>query len=252
MNDITTRQCRVCGKVWPLTPDYFAQHNVSKVFYRKCNACRLKRWKPPTGRPSPEPGYKRCSKCENDFLETREFFIPDKGCKNGLRPECRGCARPMRYAAERKRLSNPVVRKNRLEKQRESYPIQNAKKRGNPYYLEKRRDEQRRHIDRYLTYNKAWKKRNPERVRIYQSKRRAMVKNAPGGNYKLQDIQKLKQLQSNKCWWCGKELVKYEIDHRIPLFAGGTNYLNNLVLSCCDCNRKKWVKMPYEFNGRLL
>jgi len=50
-----------------------------------------------------------------------------------------------------------------------------------------------------------------------------------------------------RCFYCGKELDiegKYTdnfptIEHITPLAKGGTNNLDNIVLTCFDCNIKK-------------
>lgn len=45
-----------------------------------------------------------------------------------------------------------------------------------------------------------------------------------------------------KCHYCGTALNpfrNFQIDHAIPLSAGGTDDLGNLVGSCRECNRSK-------------
>lgn len=47
--------------------------------------------------------------------------------------------------------------------------------------------------------------------------------------------------QSNKCHYCGK-VLEYEeatVDHFIPRAKGGSNDIENKVLSCGPCNVKK-------------
>ena len=71
------------------------------------------------------------------------------------------------------------------------------------------------------------------------------------------------------CWWCGKqgELLDdvaiydkanpfnkkgfnmFEIDHYLPVSLGGSNELDNLVLSCRKCNRTKHNKY-WTFKGK--
>lgn len=43
------------------------------------------------------------------------------------------------------------------------------------------------------------------------------------------------------CFYCGRRppSVTLEIDHRIPVCAGGLDVLENLVPACWDCNRGK-------------
>jgi 5-methylcytosine-specific restriction endonuclease McrA len=47
---------------------------------------------------------------------------------------------------------------------------------------------------------------------------------------------------TNRCWYCWRSFsknVQRTLDHRLPLSAGGTNAIENLVLSCLECNRRK-------------
>lgn len=41
------------------------------------------------------------------------------------------------------------------------------------------------------------------------------------------------------CHWCHKKLIKYEIDHILPLSLGGTNALSNLCVACPKCNKHR-------------
>jgi len=57
---------------------------------------------------------------------------------------------------------------------------------------------------------------------------------------------KLIMRDGNSCAYCGTENKSLEIDHIIPKSKGGVNDINNLVLSCRDCNSKKDDKLPHE------
>ena len=49
--------------------------------------------------------------------------------------------------------------------------------------------------------------------------------------------------QQWKCGHCGSTLDEtYEVDHRIALYKGGTNEMDNLVALCPHCHRKKTVE----------
>jgi 5-methylcytosine-specific restriction endonuclease McrA len=101
-----------------------------------------------------------------------------------------------------------------------------------------------------LKQNKVYRKRHPDRVRLrrrLQTMRRRAV-----GEVHSKDVALMMKTQKGLCWWCGESLGDtYEIDHIIPVSRGGTNVPNNLVLAHERCNRKKFNKMPWEFNGRL-
>jgi 5-methylcytosine-specific restriction endonuclease McrA len=103
---------------------------------------------------------------------------------------------------------------------------------------------------------KLWKQNNKEKVRLQgrvaQSKRKARLRNAEG-SYTQADVELQHKSQRGKCWWCGDKIKgTYHVDHRIAISRGGTNWPNNICISCQHCNESKHNKMPWEWNGRLL
>jgi len=50
-----------------------------------------------------------------------------------------------------------------------------------------------------------------------------------------------------KCCYCSKENIPLEIEHIIPKSRGGTNRVDNLCLSCRECNQKKGNMTAEEF-----
>ena len=52
---------------------------------------------------------------------------------------------------------------------------------------------------------------------------------------------KAKKRTKNRCWYCGDHIPKGEhtLDHVVPKSAGGKGRMDNLVLCCVTCNRKK-------------
>lgn len=52
---------------------------------------------------------------------------------------------------------------------------------------------------------------------------------------------------NRKCCYCGKENVPLEVEHIIPKSRGGTNRIDNLCLSCHECNQKKGNLTAEEF-----
>lgn len=55
------------------------------------------------------------------------------------------------------------------------------------------------------------------------------------------------------CEWCGKDLVNqdFELDHVYSLGQRGTNTVDNLVVACPDCNRRKSGKHPARFAAEI-
>jgi hypothetical protein len=54
---------------------------------------------------------------------------------------------------------------------------------------------------------------------------------------------------AGRCAWCDAGVVRadFEIDHITPLSRGGVNTLDNLALTCPECNRRKSGKSPATF-----
>lgn len=56
-----------------------------------------------------------------------------------------------------------------------------------------------------------------------------------------------------KCVYCGRKPpeVELEVDHRVPRALGGGDG-DNLVASCRDCNRGKWVTSDQDDDGIVI
>ncbi|MBZ9752997.1 HNH endonuclease [Deinococcus sp. HMF7604] len=60
------------------------------------------------------------------------------------------------------------------------------------------------------------------------------------GSYTPNDIKAKYSLQGGRCYYCKEYLHKaYNIDHKIPLSKGGTNWPANLCVACETCNKRK-------------
>ena len=54
-------------------------------------------------------------------------------------------------------------------------------------------------------------------------------------------------MADGECSYCGKVTSEYELEHIIPLSAGGPNTLSNITVACPQCNRSKHVKNLLEW-----
>ena len=114
-----------------------------------------------------------------------------------------------------------------------------------------------------------WEIAHPEQKQMCVRRHRARKLNAEG-SHTGEDTQRQYDSQHGRCWWCGWKLgpkwnpgeknairrrgkiINWTEDHRIPLTRGGTDWPNNIVIACLDCNFRKHDKTPAEFAGRLL
>lgn len=86
--------------------------------------------------------------------------------------------------------------------------------------------------------------------------RRAKRRGA-AGSFTEEDLLRILRLQKRKCCYCKASLRSgYQIDHIVPLSAGGSNWPANLQLTCRGpCNQRKHSQDPVEFArslGKLL
>jgi len=206
---------------------------------------------------------KPCSLCGKVLPATTEFFIKSKRGLYGLHSFCRECFNA--YKREKRKTSKYQETQHAYNTRpdiRQKY----ADRRRNPEF--KAYEYDYRHTDEYRRKQRVRQALDPRRrerdrartkttkrkavIAVSNNKRRARLIQAEGF-HTTQDIQMLIKTSKGICWWCGEKIIgKLHIDHRIPLAKGGSNWPNNLCVSCQKCNQIKNAKMPHEFNGRLL
>lgn len=100
-----------------------------------------------------------------------------------------------------------------------------------------------------------WEQKNPDAYRIYAQNRRAR-KRSQAGQLSSDIADRLMKLQRGKCAACKSPMNGlHELDHVVPLAAGGEHADGNLQLLCRSCNRSKGTKHPVDFmqsKGMLL
>jgi 5-methylcytosine-specific restriction endonuclease McrA len=82
------------------------------------------------------------------------------------------------------------------------------------------------------------------------SKRKAH-KVANGGSHTAEQLRYLLKRQRNRCHYCKSKLIEWHQEHRIPLSRGGTDNIENIVISCPPCNWRKRDKTEEEFYAFL-
>jgi len=103
--------------------------------------------------------------------------------------------------------------------------------------------------DKASEYARKWRAKNPGASRAQNAKSKAKRLQAPG-EFNNKDVNELFRRQNAKCFYCECKIsrgVSWHVDHFIPLAKGGSNFPENLVLSCAFCNLSKSARLPWEF-----
>jgi 5-methylcytosine-specific restriction endonuclease McrA len=132
------------------------------------------------------------------------------------------------------------------------------RERGRKWYAENRERVLVRSAGRYAEnraalreYRRAYYRSHRDGYYAADMRCRARKANAPG-RHTAADVAAIRAEQGNKCFWCGEPLGRsYHVDHYIPLSKGGSNWPENLDVSCAPCNQSKGDKLPGEFLERV-
>lgn len=112
-----------------------------------------------------------------------------------------------------------------------------------------------RHADSVRAANAKYYANNPEIYRAIRARRRADKQHASIGDIKA--ISKWEKRWRTKrpvaCYWCGEKSpgIECHADHVIPLRKGGAHSVENLVVSCAACNRRKHDALLPSWNSKL-
>lgn len=158
--------------------------------------------------------------------------------------------RQRRLAKHLERMQNPDYRDRFLEMERQ--------KKQQPTYKETTNARRRWRMandlefrDRIHQHHKVWQRKFPHHFKAAQKRakanRRAREKAAPG-SHTTADVLRQYEAQQGRCYYCGIELgLTYHEDHILPLRRGGSNWPENIVCACPDCNLRKGSKTLEEW-----
>lgn len=177
-------------------------------------------------------GVKVCPKCST--VRSFSCFARDSRAKDGHQSHCKSCNKDYRKA-----------NKERISENNRKYFIEH--------------EEELREYGR--KYNQQYVVDNPDKIRSYRAKRRAIEAGAPAVDPGL-TWRKVADRDGMLCRYCSivcnpedrKEVVGKNgrrvviaglthpsLDHVIPLSRGGNHTLENSVLACRSCNARKWA-----------
>lgn len=192
---------------------------------------------------------KDCRKC--GVTRPLTCFQVDRLCRDGRRRTCNICrphSKGRRSPIERTDETRAKGRRYAQAFRERMSPDERAAsiKRSREYRLN---NDDARQRDAARKRNK--RRESPDEVRaagrISRELRRGLEASAEG-TFTQANIDLIYKQQKRKCAYCKLRLPKsYCIDHKMPLFSGGSNWPRNLQLTCKPCNSKKGAKDPINF-----
>jgi 5-methylcytosine-specific restriction endonuclease McrA len=207
--------CIACGK-----PMWFPKSKHGK--YKTCSdECKQKNFLS-----QKKPRERDCATCGNKFIPRPSQI------KSGRGIYCSQACNKSHEAMNTPECKAKAV--EALNKLRSSKPFIKSGK-DNPAWKGGRQATAERRKEKLALY----KKKNKGKVNVWNQNRR---KNTVG---KLSPniVEKLKLSQLGRCAICFSDLVKYHIDHIVPISKGGPNIDSNVQLTCISCNLKKSNKL---------
>jgi len=191
---------------------------------------------PPTIPAMNIPAHKTCTRCHKS--KPLDEFYKDTRAKDGLRSECKDCARAYSRAWK---VANPDRHRGHS---RAWVAANSGRHRENARMWREANREQHRESAR------AWQRANPDKKRKNKHRRRARKACGVPQRWQIHDIIPF------ACYWCGTNLRAYgattHVDHVMPIALGGPADSSNEVMTCSACNQSKSSKHPLVWVAELV
>jgi 5-methylcytosine-specific restriction endonuclease McrA len=162
-------------------------------------------------------------------------------------------ARYRKENTDKVRESNARYRAAKPEKKREFQARYRAKHfskilRQRAFYWQKAAEAYATDPEKYRARIARWRAKNPDHAKVSYQRYRTR-KNAAGGSFTVEDVQRLQVIQGNMCVVCDAlfDEVPMTIDHVLPVSRGGSSDPSNLQLLCDPCNKRKNAKTMVEW-----
>jgi hypothetical protein len=112
------------------------------------------------------------------------------------------------------------------------------------------REWARRNRDKMRAREKEWARLHPDALRRRQHRRRARERGATG-DWTPDEWAHLVASYGGTCAYCGRRTTLLTVDHRVPLFRGGANSIDNILPACSLCNKRKGYRDEEEFRAEI-
>ncbi len=243
------KQCAQCKQFFPATTQFFwRQRKYLHSWCKTCANAKGRQYKGYGPKQKPEkPGDPRtCTKCGSTYPATAEYFAPQKGCTNDLRPDCRNC--------QKQRLHNYYVNNKPLFREHNRRWLENNREKANAQGRKRAETRREQNSER----SRQWAIKNPAKRKIIHYRYVARKQSLPATLTPEQWTTALKYW-GFRCAVCGRGedlLTQIVPDHWIPVSKGGATVASNIIPLCHPrkikgstgcCNTLKNNRDPIEW-----
>lgn len=228
MDILTHKCCRRCKKVKPIS-EYGKNPTSLDGYFHVCKLCVHYRRIPDN------EYFENVTKGLNYCFRCKQWKILDEFVKNsrsiiGVGSVCIECHRIEANDYARRNRKKIIHTGNEWRKNNRERHLENRRRwLSIPENAEKQRER-----------NREWSKSNLDKIKVLIHKRRARILGS-GGSYTVDEWKSLCEKYDYRCLRCGKK-KPLTADHVIPVFLGGSSFINNIQPLCKSCNSSKSTK----------
>ncbi len=179
---------------------------------------------------------KKCNRCQID--KSIESFSKNPKNRDGYFHQCKLCRS---IHVKQWRLNNPELYHKR---RKEIY------RRDRELNIQRATEWARKNKNKRVIIKNKWRAKNKELTNFYTKNYSYRKKGAEGAHTFEEYAKKLDRL-GGLCFYCRINRAGTK-DHIIPLSKGGSNYIDNIVPSCVNCNSSKRDKLISEWKPNLI
>lgn len=178
----------------------------------------------------------KCSVC-NELKEISEFYFSANGSIDKRCKRCQSSTKKKRYLDAKNNKQYIDVKAKKCQQCKKLLDISRF-----PIYPPSK--------DNHA--NTCWScKNNNEKFNNNPNKfwwRKACIQNRyKTGKITSEQLKTLFEQQDKKCYYCKTILNNPQVDHKIPRSRNGKNIIENIALTCRDCNTLKNTRTDKEF-----
>lgn len=178
---------------------------------------------------------KTCPRCQT--CKPHDEYRRVARLKSGLDTYCKSCRSKM---AKEYSLRNREKELARYAK----YKTENAEMVREKSRL-RMREKRALDPEKSLAYTREYRKNNPDRVTVWDQKKRAHRIAAPGPGVTKAQWSEIKAKYKHCCVYCLKPFSRLTMDHVLALKHGGEHAPHNVVPACSPCNSSKQARDVY-------